>query len=151
MLVKTTSSLDDLSIQQFRERFNDPDKVPITRVDGLPLTRHAPAYAVLPVDLGKAARVYTVADAQGLLLTDFGEAFSPAIEKRLRRDSHTPLPGRAPETFFEPDAPLSFPSDIWTLAAAVWEILGMKFPFSQHVPASELVAEHIDKIGRAHV
>lgn len=146
MLVKS-SGIHELSIPQFREKFQGPRKVPIRRLDGQPLTPNVPPYAVLPVHLSKPARQFSVDDAGRFLLADFGESFSPAIEKRLGRDSCTPLPGRAPETFFEPDEPLSFPSDVWTMGTAIWEILSMKFPFSQHVPADELIAEHIDVLG----
>lgn len=147
MLVKGTSNLGDSSIKKLRRRLNKPNKVPVTRVDGQPLTPNVPAYAVLHKNLSKAARKFTLEDGRTFLLGDFGEAFSPATERRPGRDSRTPLFGRAPETFFEPDAPLSFPSDIWTMGTAIWEILGMKFPFSQHVPVDELVAEHIDVLG----
>jgi serine/threonine-protein kinase SRPK3 len=62
-------------------------------------------------------------------------------------DCHIPLAKRAPEALFEPDEPISFPSDIWSLGAAIWEILGMKFIFSEEVPQDELVAQQIDVLG----
>ncbi|CAN8105061.1 unnamed protein product [Discula destructiva] len=42
---------------------------------------------------------------------------------------------------------LSYPSDIWSLATAIWEILGMKFIFSQSEPQDESVAQHLDVLG----
>lgn len=147
MLVKLPSTFDDLSVQEFREKFGEPDTVPITRVDGQPLTPNVPARAVAPLYLGKKAQEFTLADAHGLILSDFGEAFSPTTEQRLGRDCHIPLAKRAPEALFEPNEPLSYPSDIWSLGNAIWEILGMKFIFSESETQDEIVAQQIDVLG----
>lgn len=56
-----------------------------------------------PLYLGKASQNFTLVDAHGLILVDFGEVFSPAIEQRLDRDCRTPLAERAPEAPFNPD------------------------------------------------
>ncbi|KAJ8106856.1 hypothetical protein OPT61_g9265 [Boeremia exigua] len=147
VLVRLPSTFDELSVEQFREKFGEPDTVPVARVDEKPLTPNAPAQAVVPLYLGKKAQEFTLADAHGLLLSDFGEAFSPATQRRLGKNCNTPLPSRAPEAFFEPDEPLSYPSDIWTLGLAIWELLGMKFLFSESEPRDEIVAEQIDVLG----
>ncbi|KAI6785987.1 protein kinase [Emericellopsis cladophorae] len=147
MLIQTPSGLDQLSVEQFLEKFHEPMKVPITRTDGQLLTPHLPPYAALRIDMTKAARKSPVKDAQGFVLADFGEAFSPAEEPRLNQDNHTLLPGQPPGTLFEPDAHVSPASDVWTMATAIREILGMKSPFSQHVPPNELLAEHLDVLG----
>jgi hypothetical protein len=57
-----------------------------------------------------------------LILSDFGEASTPMSEVRLGRDCHTPPVFRAPKAKFEPEVPLSYPSDIWSLATAIWDI-----------------------------
>ncbi|CAJ2506664.1 Uu.00g078500.m01.CDS01 [Anthostomella pinea] len=54
---------------------------------------------------------------------------------------------RAPEALFEPNAPLSYPSDVWSLGTAFWEILGMKFIFSEDETTDQLVAQQIDVLG----
>lgn len=83
-----------------------------------------------------------------LLLNDFGEAFCPASEVRLGRDCHTPSGARAPESKFEPGVPLTDRSDIWSLATALWEIMGMKPVLSnEFIPKDEIVAQHIDVLG----
>jgi serine/threonine-protein kinase SRPK3 len=146
-LVKLPSTLDDLSIQEFRHRYGDPETVPITRIDGKPLTPNIPPAAVLPLYLGKKAQEFTLSDARGLLLSDFGEAFSPATEQRLGQDSNIPLAKRAPEALFEPNDPLSFPSDVWSLGTAIWEIVGMKFIFSEAETSDEIVAQMRDVLG----
>jgi serine/threonine protein kinase len=57
---------------------------------------------------------------------------------------------RAPEALFEPDTPLSYPSDIWSLGTAIREILGMKFIFSESKTKDEIVAQQIDVLGSEH-
>lgn len=147
VLVKLPSTLEELSVEKFREKFGEPDMVPIARVDERPFTPNVPARAVVPLYLGKKAQEFTLDDAHGLILSDFGEAFSPAMERRLGRNCNIPLAKRAPEAFFEPDEPLSYPSDIWSLGTAIWEILGMKFIFSESETRDEIVAEQIDVLG----
>ncbi|KFH41460.1 Protein kinase-like protein [Hapsidospora chrysogenum ATCC 11550] len=144
VLVKLPSAFDQLSVDQFREKFGEPETIPISRVDGRPLPRSIAPYAVVPLYLGKKAQEFTLADARGLVLNDFGEAFTPATEQRLGRDCHTPVARRAPEALFQPDAPLSYPSDIWSLGTAIWEILGMKCIFSESETEDEIVAQQID-------
>jgi serine/threonine-protein kinase SRPK3 len=147
LLIKLPSTFDELSIQEFRDRFGEPETVPVTRVDAKPLSSNAPAQAVLPLYLGKKAQEFTLSDARNLLLSDFGEAFSPATEQRLGRECNIPLAKRAPEALFEPDKPLSYSSDIWSLGTAIWEILGMKFIFSEAETQDEIVAQQIDVLG----
>lgn len=101
----------------------------------------------MPLFLGKYAEEFTLSDAHPLL-SDFGEAFAPASETRLGQDCHTPPAFRAPEAKFEPQTPLAYPSDIWSLATAIWEIVGMKAIFStDFVPEDEIVSQHIDVLG----
>ena len=59
------------------------------------------------------------------LLGDFGEAFAPE-EFRYGKDCSTPLAVRPPEARFEPQAPVSYSADIWSLATTILDILGMK-------------------------
>lgn len=127
--------------------FGAPELTSISRVDDTPLTPNVPVQAVVPVYLGKKAQEFTLADAQGLILSDFGEAFSPGTEQRYGRDCHIALAKRAPEALFEPNTLLSYPSDIWSLGTAIWEILGMKFIFSESETRNEIVAQQIDVLG----
>ena len=148
-LVKTRYNLDNLSTKEFRKSFKGPHLHTVKRQNGQPLTPHVPTYAVTAIDLlGKRARDFSVTDAKGLLLSDFGEAWRPSTEKRLGMDSCTPLPGRTPEALFEPSTPLSFASDIWTLGTAMWLMLGMKPLFSDfHFSMGELAGEQINSLG----
>ncbi|KAJ5634395.1 hypothetical protein N7528_002237 [Penicillium herquei] len=69
-------------------------------------------------------------------------------ENRIGQNCHIPPAFRVPEAKFEPHCPLSYPSDIWSLATAIWEIIGMKAIFStDFVNEDEIVAQHIDVLG----
>ncbi|KJF61409.1 CMGC/SRPK protein kinase [Coccidioides immitis RS] len=147
VLVKLPSSFDQLPIEQLYETYGKPQAVPVTRCDGKPLPPNVPATAVIPHHLGKDAEEFSLSDAE-VLLSDFGEAFSPALNVRLGESCHTPLAMRPPEARFEPQSPLSFSADIWSLATTIWEILGMKAIFSsEFITADEIVSQQIDVLG----
>ena len=149
MLVKLTSSFDRLSIEQLYEEYGQPETVAVTKRDGKPLPPkfpNVPAKAVIPLYLGKNAGEFSLSDTH-VLLGDFGEAFA-AEELRRGQDCHTPLAMRPPEARFEPQAPLSYPADIWSLAVAIWELLGMKAIFSsEYATADEVISQQIDVLG----
>ncbi|KAI0870496.1 protein kinase [Hypoxylon argillaceum] len=147
VLVGVLSTFDELSMDQFKERFGEPETIPISRIDGKPLPPNVPTQAVVPLYLGKKAQEFTLADTNSLTLCDFGEAFSPAVEQRLGRDCHTPISKRAPEALLQPNSPLSYSSDIWCVGIAIWEIVGMRPLFSDSEPQDEIVAQQIDVLG----
>ncbi|KAI0415333.1 protein kinase [Xylaria grammica] len=150
VLVGFRTNLNALSISQFKDKFGEPCVVPISRIDKKLLPPNVPAQATIPSYLGKKAPEFTVADADGLILSDFNGAFAPATEPRLGKDCQIPLPKRAPEAILEPESPFSYPFDIWSLGNAIWEIVGMKPLFSDCEPENEIVAEQIDVLGYQH-
>ncbi|BCR93161.1 uncharacterized protein AKAW2_10207S [Aspergillus luchuensis] len=101
ILVKLPASFDGLSTEEFYEQYGNPETVPITQRDGGSLPPHVPPKAVLPLYLGKKAEEFTLQDAQ-VLLSDFGEAFSPVSSPRSGEYCHTPVPYCPPEALFEP-------------------------------------------------
>ncbi|KAI1949089.1 hypothetical protein LOZ57_002456 [Ophidiomyces ophidiicola] len=139
-------SFDELSIEEFYEKYGKPETVSITRCDGGSLPLSIPTKAVLPLSLEKTAWDFTLADAQ-VLLGDFGEAFA-AAEPRYGVDCHTPLSMRAPEARFEPHRPLTYAADIWSLGVAIWELIGMKAIFSsEFITEDEMISQRIDILG----
>lgn len=125
ILLQLPSSLDRLSIQEFYREHGEPRVEPIERYDEKPLGSGVPPYATESIWLGRQADKITLVDAQ-IILSDFGEAFAPLDPKRIRlgEDCHTPWSFAPPEANFEPKTPMSFASDIWTLANIVWCLLG---------------------------
>lgn len=90
MLVRLPDIIDELSVDQFRQKYDEPDTVAVSRADGKSLSENVPSLVALPLYLGKRAQDFTISDAEGLILSDFGEAFAPATERRLGKDCHTP-------------------------------------------------------------
>lgn len=135
-------------MEQLYEEYGKPETVTIKRRDGKPLSSpNIPHKAVLPLYLGKKAEEFNLSDAH-ILLSDFGEAFTPSSDFRRGEDCHTPLAFQPPEARFEPQAALSYSGDIWSLATAIWEVIGMKALFSTDwATADEMVAQHIDELG----
>ncbi|KKK12035.1 hypothetical protein AOCH_007679 [Aspergillus ochraceoroseus] len=147
ILVKLPSGFNHLSVEELYEEYGEPEIVSITRCDGKPLLLNTPSKAVLPLYLGKGAEEFSLSDTH-ILLSDFGEAFAPDLETRYGKDCHTPLAMQPPEARFEPEAPLSYSADIWSLAIAIWEILGMQPIFCNAcVTADEIVSQQIDVLG----
>ncbi|EGC48010.1 protein kinase [Histoplasma capsulatum var. duboisii H88] len=90
-------------------------------VSPLPVVRALEARIIQALAYIALARIYT----WRVLLSGAGEAFAPASHHRQAQDSHTPLGTRPPEAIFEPDSPLSFAADIWSLGLLIWRILGL--------------------------
>ena len=100
VLVRLPSTFEELSVEEFREKFGEPELIPIARADEKPVTPNVPVRAVVLLYLGKKAQEFTLDDAHGLILSDFGEASSPSTERCLGRKCNVPVAKRAPEAFF---------------------------------------------------
>ncbi|BCS15270.1 hypothetical protein ALUC_70503A [Aspergillus luchuensis] len=149
ILIHLPTSLDKLSVQEFYEQFGEPYTEPVVRLDGQPPPPGVPKCGTMPVWLGKRAFEIPPDEAQ-LLLRDFGESFSPSDTEQRRRgqDCPSPLPVIPPEAYFEPDSPLSFPSDIWSLACAMYSIFGLRWLFDATLATRhDIASQQIDVIG----
>ncbi|KKZ61738.1 hypothetical protein EMCG_03767 [[Emmonsia] crescens] len=142
---------DALSVEQVYERFNGPQTQDIVRVDGKPLLPNAPPHATLAVWIGKTAHDISPSEAR-LVLSDFGEAFSPATEKRRGDEYHAPLTVVAPEVLFRPETPISFAVDIWALACVIWSIFGTRPIFDGTLATwDDIAAQQVDIFGYSSV
>ncbi|RSL98212.1 hypothetical protein CDV31_012697 [Fusarium ambrosium] len=121
------------------------DPEPVRRADREPLASGVPHHVYSPVWLGAASEKIALSESK-ILLADFGTAFYPAKESRLQ--SCTPLEIRPPEARFEPTTPLSFPSDIWSLACTIWAIVGQR-PFldSFLLSQNDATRDQVDALG----
>lgn len=102
---------------------------------------------------GEASEKLTLLEAR-LWLNNFGETFRPSGEDgETKFESHTPLSVRPPEFLFAAPkrAPVSFSSNIWMLACAVWAILGQRPLFESFLGDQDtIMCEQIDALGRSH-
>ncbi|KNG83196.1 hypothetical protein ANOM_008824 [Aspergillus nomiae NRRL 13137] len=126
-------------------QYGQPATVAITRFDGKELPSCVPSHGILPIWLGEASEKLRLSEAK-ILLSDFGEAFAPAREKKF--ESHTPLVSRAPKARLESANPLSFPSDIWSLACSIWDIIGQNPLFEGFLATEDdITCEHVGALG----
>lgn len=116
ILLKVPPNFDQLSLQQLYDKYGAPELDSVVRLDGNPLPPSVLSHGITPIWLGEASERITLSETR-ILLTDFGEAFTPSKERKY--ESRTPLIIRPPEARFEPNDPLSFLSDIWTLACTI--------------------------------
>ncbi|OJZ86477.1 hypothetical protein ASPFODRAFT_716569 [Aspergillus luchuensis CBS 106.47] len=70
------------------------------------------------------------------------------MPRRRGQDCPSPLPVIPPEAYFEPDKPLSFPSDIWSLACAMYSIFGLRWLFDATLDTRhDIASQQVDVIG----
>ncbi|GJC92837.1 protein kinase domain protein [Colletotrichum higginsianum] len=145
ILLQLPSRLDRLSEEQLYGEFGSPDPEPVRMADGKPLAPGVPSHVFSPVWLGEASEKLSVLEAK-VLVADFGVAFCPGQESRF--ESYTPLEIRPPEARFEPSKPLSFASDIWSLACTIWAILGQR-PFLDTflISQDDATSDQVDALG----
>ncbi|PYI04456.1 kinase domain protein [Aspergillus sclerotiicarbonarius CBS 121057] len=147
ILVKLPSDFNHLSVEQLYKEYSKPETVSVTKRNRKQLPPNVPSKAVIPLYLGKDTEDFLLSNTH-VLLSDFGEAFAPNLEIRRGKDCHTPLSIRPPEARFEPEAPLSYSADIWSLARAIWEIISIQPIFSTtFASADELVSQQINTLG----
>ena len=145
VLLRLPFDLSQLSVEGLYKKYGEPEYEAIRRFDGQPLPPNIPSHAILPIWLGEASDKLKLPEAK-ILLSDFGEAFSPTKQQIF--ESHTPLVGRPPEARFEPHKPLSFPSDIWSLGCSLWNIIGQNSLFDgMFATEDSITCEQVDALG----
>lgn len=145
ILLRLPDSIDSLTPDQLYEKYGQPELEQITRWDGKPLDQWVPTHGVVPVWFGDASDTISLADSR-IFLSDFGESFQPAID--VRQSSHTPFILRSPEILLEPTSHVSFPAEIWSLACAVFAIMGQRPLFETWFPdVDQVLKEHVDTLG----
>ncbi|KAJ4112485.1 hypothetical protein NW768_011651 [Fusarium equiseti] len=125
ILLQLPQSFDNMSDKQIYDEFGAPDPIAVYRIDGGSLPPGVPSHVFESQQFGVTGSNITLPESK-VLLADLGTAFCPALESRL--ESYTPMGLKPPEARFEPTTPLSFASDIWGLACAIWHIAGRE-PF----------------------
>lgn len=116
-ILQPQSNFDKLSTKELYELYGEPELQPVNQFDGQTPPPGVPQYGVMPIWLGESSEKVTLPEAR-IILADFGQTFSPTREKKF--NSYTPFSIRPPEARFEPTTPLTFSSDIWTIACTIW-------------------------------
>ena len=124
------------------EIFGEPQPEPVIRVDDKPLLDNVPANVFVLGWYGARSDDLTLGDEK---VSDFGESFNPHNEPRF---STKTLPLIQPLEARFSGQPLSFASDIWTLACTVWEIFGQRPLFDAFFPTADRVTqEQVEVLG----
>ncbi|KAL3456521.1 kinase domain-containing protein [Aspergillus heterothallicus] len=149
VLLRLPSSLSQLSTEELYTQFDNPQSEPIISLDGKALPPGVPPYGTAPVWLSKRAKDISPGDAH-ILLSDFGPAFSPSkpSQTRIGEQCYAPLPVHPPEAYFQPEKPISFASDIWTLACAIWSLFSSR-PLLDGMLATleDIAVQQVDILG----
>ncbi|PYH79545.1 kinase domain-containing protein [Aspergillus uvarum CBS 121591] len=122
ILVQFPRSLDCIAPSELYERYGEPESEEVVRLDDKPLSDSVPARVFIPGWFGVCSDDLPLGEEQ-ITLSDFGESFKPRETARTASKTLPLLP--PPEARFS-DEPLSFASDIWTLACTIWEILAQR-------------------------
>ncbi|PWY84060.1 kinase-like protein [Aspergillus eucalypticola CBS 122712] len=145
ILLRLSRDFDELSTEMLYEKYGEPVLEPVNRLDGKEIPPDVPQHGVVPIWLGEASEDVTLPEAK-ILVSDFGEAFCPTHEQKF--ESHTPLLVRPPEARFEPTRPLTFSSDIWTLACTIWDIMGQRTLFEGLLTNDDdMTSQQVDLLG----
>jgi serine/threonine-protein kinase SRPK3 len=121
-----------------------PESEAVVRLDGKPLPNGVPAHVFIPGWFGIRSDDIVLGEEK-IILSDFGEFFNP--HKALRFSSKTLPLLQPPEARFS-DEPLSFASDIWTLACTIWEIFGQRPLFEAFFATDDRVTmEQVEVLG----
>lgn len=136
--------IDSFSTPELYERFGEPHSEAVVRLDGKPLSDGVPARVFIPGWFGVRSDDIVLGEEK-IILSDFGESFNP--HKTVRFSSKTLPLLQPPEARFS-DEPLSFASDIWSLACTIWEVFGQRPLFEAFFATPDRVtAEQVETLG----
>ncbi|KAG6124992.1 hypothetical protein E4U12_007724 [Claviceps purpurea] len=123
VLLQLPASLDDLSVEKLYETYGRPEKWLVEDIEPKAASPDlsVPTCLVCPGCLIVPGHEITLAEAK-LTLSNFRTAFRPADKSRFVSQADRAL--RPPEVLLEPETPLDFASDIWSLGCLIFSLLG---------------------------
>ena len=133
--------MDSWHVEQVYDSFGEPSKEMVSRLDNEPLGPEVPSYAV-------QSAYFRSPDLEALRthikIIDFGEA---SLSSETRKNLHTPMSFRAPESFFGEE--IGLPADVWAFACTVFDFFG-RFPlFEAFRPNKDnIFFEVVDVLGK---
>ncbi|KAJ5907020.1 uncharacterized protein N7473_003936 [Penicillium subrubescens] len=147
VVLRLPFDINKFSVDALYEKFGKPMRVPVVREDSKELTPAVPSECIESVWMGKTSDEIRLSDAK-IMLIDFGESYQPSLE--ARHNSMVPRAYQPPEALHEKDPLLSFPSDIWTVACSLWDIVAW-FPLFESYFSKEtenITAEQVSVLGK---
>ncbi|KAG5657693.1 hypothetical protein KAF25_007726 [Fusarium avenaceum] len=142
LTLRLPASLNSLTVERFYAKFGAPEPEPVVGIDGM--SRPAPgipSHVFAPVWLGIVSDELPLHEAK-LLLSDFGVTFRPEDESRFQ--SNAPLVVRPPESYFDPNTPLTLKSDIWSLGCLIFELFAHRSLIDGIIaPQDDIMAQQV--------
>ena len=133
-------NLDSWTVEKLYETLGEPEKNRISRCDNGPLGPEAPPYAVPPAFFWSTGIENLI---KQIKIIDFGEA---SFSRGERKKMHTPLPFRAPESFFGES--IGQPADVWAFDGTVFDIFAHCQLFDGFIPSADtILVEMVDALG----
>jgi hypothetical protein len=102
--------------------FSNPRTEPIMRLENNPY--HLACLYTGQSPYGSAGKLRKSHQVKSISCSATSAAHS--LLRTPRRECQSPLAVLPPEAHHQPDKPISFPADIWTLACALWEIFSSR-------------------------
>jgi serine/threonine-protein kinase SRPK3 len=137
ILFRLPNSIDNTTPDQLYEKYGQPELEPITRSDGQPLDAWVLSHGILPIWFGERSYTIPLPNSR-IFLIDFGESFRPSI---FPSESRTPLHLGAPELLLSPSSPVTFASEIWSLACTIFFVMGQRPLFGSWFPIENVNLE----------
>lgn len=135
-----------MTTTELYERYGSPELEAVKRIDGKPLDQWVPTHGVVPIWFGGASDAISLAESR-VLLNDFSESLQAALD--IRHSSRTPLILRSPDLLVDSTSQVSFSTEIWSLACAIFSVMGQRPLFESWLPSADSVLdEHVDTLGR---
>ncbi|KAG5964010.1 hypothetical protein E4U56_002513 [Claviceps arundinis] len=147
LLLQLHVPIDGVSVEQMHARYSELEKHPVLCIKlGEPATDPSvPSYAVPPLSFNVPKDGIAIGEAL-LTLCDFGVAFRPKDKSRF--EAYTPRELCPPEALFEPETPLTFASDIWSLGCVVFELFSNLSLFDRRLTKQEYItAQQVQILG----
>lgn len=106
VLLRLPENIDDLSPDQFYEKYGQPQVEPVERYDGQSPPINVPTHGTVPVYFGEENDVSFLSEPR-IFLSDFGKAFLPSMTSR----HFSPIPDLTvpPELFSSLESLFLFP------------------------------------------
>lgn len=111
------------TVNEVQDRFGEPNKWPLRRINGEPTGPEAPPYTVIPAYFWCLGNENITKEVR---IIDFGEASSIS---ESRSKLHIPMPFCAPAAFFDED--VTRLADIWAFACNVFELFSPSSLFQE--------------------
>lgn len=144
ILLCLPQSIEDITPNQLYGKYGKPELEQMTRLDGQPLDPSVPTHGVVPIWLGEPSDTISLEDSH-IFLSNFSESFQPAVD--VPRPSHTPCILQSPELLLEPTSEPSFQSEVWSLACAIFVIMGQRPLFEAWCPSKDQFQKTSQRVG----